>query len=339
MKKLYGGIDLHGHNSVVVVLDEEDQVQYQKRLPNELAKILPQLAPFRTQLQGLVVESTYNWYWLVDGLQEAGYVVHLANPAAMQQYAGLKYTNDDSDARWLAHLLRLGVLPTGYIYPKEDRAIRDLLRKRSQLVRQKTANLLSLQNLLTRNTGQAMRGNQIKQLTPATIGQLVSLPEHALALQVTVAVMQHLTEQITQVERAVHARVKLRPAFQALLTVPGIGQTLALTIMLETGEIHRFPTVGQFASYCRCVGSIKLSNGKRKGQGNTKNGNKYLAWAFVEAAHFAIRYEPQIAQFYQRKRAKTKVVVARKAVAHKLARACYYLMRDTVPFDVTRAFV
>ena len=230
------------------------------------------------------------------------------------------------------------MLPTGYIYPKEDRAIRDLLRKRSQLVRQKTANLLSLQNLLTRNTGQAMRGNQIKQLTPATIGQLVSLPEHALALQVTVAVMQHLTEQITQVERAVHARVKLRPAFQALLTVPGIGQTLALTIMLETGEIHRFPTVGQFASYCRCVGSIKLSNGKRKGQGNTKNGNKYLAWAFVEAAHFAIRYEPQIAQFYQRKRAKTKVVVARKAVAHKLARACYYLMRDTVPFDVTRAF-
>lgn len=338
MKKLYGGIDLHGNNSVVVVLDEADQVLYQKRLPNELAQILPQLAPFRTQLQGLVVESTYNWYWLVDGLQEAGYVVHLANPAAMQQYAGLKYTNDDSDARWLAHLLRLEVLPTGYIYPKEDRAIRDLLRKRSQLVRQKTANLLSLQNLLTRNTGQAMRGNQIKQLTPATIGQLVSLPEHALALQVTVAVMQHLTEQITQVERAVHARVKLRPAFQALLTVPGIGQTLALTIMLETGEIHRFPTVGQFASYCRCVGSIKLSNGKRKGQGNTKNGNKYLAWAFVEAAHFAIRYEPQIAQFYQRKRAKTKVVVALKAVAHKLARACYYLMRDTVPFDVTRAF-
>lgn len=338
MNQLYGGIDLHANNSVVVVLDEEDQVVYQKRLPNELEKILPQLAPFRTCLQGLVVESTYNWYWLVDGLQEAGYVVHLANPAAMQQYAGLKYTNDDTDARWLAHLLRLGLLPTGYIYPKEERAIRDLLRKRSQLVRQKTANLLSIQNLLTRNTGQALTGTQIKQLTPTTVGELVSLPEHALALQVTVGVMQYLTEQITQVERAVQARVKLRPAFQALLTVPGIGPTLARTIMLETGEIGRFPTVGQFASYCRCVGSTKLSNGKRKGQGNTKNGNKYLAWAFVEAAHFAIRYEPQIAQFYQRKRAKTKVVVALKAVAHKLARACYYIMRDTVPFDVTRAF-
>jgi len=326
MNKLYGGIDLHANNSVVVVLDEQDQVQYRKRLPNELEAILQQLAPFRTQLEGLVVESTYNWYWLVDGLQAAGYYVHLANPAAMQQYAGLKYTNDDTDARWLAHLLRLGLLPTGYIYPKEERAVRDLLRKRSQLVRQKT------------NTGQAMKSNQIKHLTPTSVSDLVPFPEQALALQVTVAVMQHLAEQITLVERAVHARVKLRPAFQALLTVPGIGQTLALTIMLETGEIGRFPTVGQFASYCRCVGSTKLSNGKRKGQGNTKNGNKYLAWAFVEAAHFAIRYESQINQFYQRKRAKTKVVIALKAVAHKLARACYYIMRDTVPFEVRRAF-
>jgi transposase len=338
MDKLYGGIDLHANNSVVVVLDEQDQVRYHKRLPNELEKILQQLAPFRTQLQGLVVESTYNWYWLVDGLQEVGYVVHLANPAAMQQYAGLKYPNDDTDARWLAHLLRLGLLPTGYIYPKEERAVRDLLRKRSQLVRQKTANLLSIQNLLTRNTGKAMRGNQIKQLTPVTVSELVPFPEQALALQVTVAVMRHLAEHIVVIERAVHAQVKVRPAFQALLTVPGIGQTLALTIMLETGDIRRFPTVGQFASYCRCVGSTKLSNGKRKGQGNTKNGNKYLAWAFVEAAHFAMRYEPQIRQFYQRKQAKTNVFVALKAVAHKLARACFYIMRDAVPFDVTRAF-
>jgi transposase len=92
---------------------------------------------------GFVVESTYNWYWLVDGLMEAGYRVHLAHPAAIQQYNGLKYTDDHSDARWLAHLLRLGVLPEGYIYPKAERAVRDLLRKRAHLVRQHTANVLS----------------------------------------------------------------------------------------------------------------------------------------------------------------------------------------------------
>ena len=150
---LYGGIDLHANNSVVVLLDDQDQVVYQKRLPNDLPSLLQQLSPYHATLHGVVVESTYNWYWLVDGLMERGYVVHLANTAAIQQYAGLKYTDDHSDARWLAHLLRLGVLPKGYIYPKEERAVRDLLRKRSQLVQHKTTHLLSIQNLLTRNTG------------------------------------------------------------------------------------------------------------------------------------------------------------------------------------------
>ena len=115
---LYGGIDLHANNSVIVLLNEQDEVIYRKRLANDLSTIVEQLDPYRPEMKGLVVESTYNWYWLVDGLMEAEYRVHLANPAAMQQYSGLKYTDDHSDARWLAHLLRLGVLPEGYIYPQ-----------------------------------------------------------------------------------------------------------------------------------------------------------------------------------------------------------------------------
>ena len=150
--------------------------------------------------------------------------------------------------------------------------------------------------------------------------------------------MHCVAEQIAGLEQMIRARVSLRPTFRHLLTVAGIGHTLALTIMLETGEIRRFPTVGQWASYCRCVSSTRLSNGKRKGQGNTKNGNKYLAWAFVEAANFAVRYYPSIRRFYQRKKAKTHGVVAIKAVAHKLARACYYVMRDQVPFEIDKAF-
>lgn len=127
---LYSGIDLHGNNNVTLLLDEHDRVIYQKRLPNQLPIILEQLAPYQEDITGVVVESTYNWYWLVDGLMEADYRVHLATPTAIQQYSGLKYTDDNSDARWLAHLLRLGVLPEGYIYPKEQRPLRDLLRKR-----------------------------------------------------------------------------------------------------------------------------------------------------------------------------------------------------------------
>ena len=336
--KLYGAIDLHSNNNVTVVSDEQDRIVYQKRLPNDLALITQQLAAYRESLEGIVVESTYNWYWLVDGLMEAGHKLHLANTAAIQQYEGLKYTDDPYDARWLAHLLRLGILPQGYIYPKEHRPVRDLLRKRSQMVRQRTMNLLSIQNLWSRNTGGKLSANRIKQLDSQELDELITNSDLALAIKANLAMLQAADGQIEILEKAILGRVKLEPEFELLKTVPGIGHVLSLTIMLETGEIKRFATVGDYASYCRCVGSQKISNGKRKGQGNTKNGNKYLAWAFVEAANFAVRYNAKIKSFYQRKKAKTNGIVAIKAVAHKLCRACYYIIKDEVAFNVTKAF-
>jgi transposase len=336
--KLYGGIDLHSNNNVVVLSDEQDRVVYEKRLPNDLPLITQQLATYRESLEGIVVESTYNWYWLVDGLMDQGHKVYLANTAAIQQYEGLKYTDDPYDARWLAHLLRLGILPQGYIYPKEHRAVRDLLRKRGQMVRQRTMNLLSIQNLWSRNSGGKMSANRVKQLDSHQIDELIPNADLALAVKANWAMLQSADGQIDILEKAVLGRVKLKPEYELLKTAPGIGQILSLTIMLESGEINRFPTVGDYASYCRCVNSQKISNGKRKGSGNTKNGNKYLAWAYVEAANFAVRFSAKIKSFYQRKKAKTNGIVAIKAVAHKLCRACYYIMKDQVAFNVTKAF-
>src|ERR671924_1512942 len=171
---LYGGIDLHANNSVIVLLNEQDEVIYPKRLSNDLPAILEQLAPYHAEVKGLVVESTYNWYWLVDGLMEAEYRVHLANPAAMQQYSGLKYTDDHSDARWLAHVLRLGVLPEGFIYPKAERAVRDVLRKRAHWVRQQTANVLSVQNIIVRNTGARLSAKRLTVVCTSTMASKVS---------------------------------------------------------------------------------------------------------------------------------------------------------------------
>jgi len=249
--KLYGGIDLHSNNSVIVILDEKDQVVYKKKHKNDLLEILACLLPFREQLQGLVVESTYNWYWLVDGLMEAGFKVHLANPAAMQQYSGLKHTDDKSDARWLAHVLRLGILPEGYICPKNERSVRDLLRKRSQLVRQKTANVLSIINLFTRNTGESINLRQIKKLTEKGLHERFGDESLVLAVHSNLVVFQCLQTQVKLLEQTILQQVKLRQEFIQLKTVNGIGDILALTIMLEAGEIGRFPKVGNFASYCR----------------------------------------------------------------------------------------
>lgn len=128
--QLYCGIVLHSNNSLISLNNEDDQMIKEKRLDNDINVISNYLSPFQTDISGVVVESTYNWYWLVDGLIELRYPVHMANTLAIQQYNGIKYTNDESDARFLAHLLRLDILPTGFIYPKPMRYLRDVLRPR-----------------------------------------------------------------------------------------------------------------------------------------------------------------------------------------------------------------
>jgi len=334
----YSGIDLHSNNSVVTVSDEEDRVMAEKRLPNDLHRILEFLKPWREEIVGVVVESTFNWYWLVDGLQEAGYKVHLANTMAIKKYAGLKHSGDETDARYLAHLLRLGILPTGTILPPEQRTVRDLARKRMQLVRSRTAHILAVENITARQLGARISSNQVKQLTDEGVDQMPLPDDVALAIKANVAVITALSGQIKLLEKRLQESVGARAKYEILTSAPGIGQVLATTILLETGPIERFATAGNFASYARCVDSVHTSNGKKKGEGNTKNGNKYLAWAFVEAANFALRYNPEAKRFYDRKKSRTNNVVAIKALAHKLARACFHMLKEKKPFDAERCF-
>ena len=336
--ELYAAIDLHSNNSVLCVMDETDRIVFSKRLPNDLALIEKALCGCGGAIRGVAIESTYNWYWLVDGFMDAGFTVHLVNTCAVKQYDGLKHSGDFDDARHLAHLLRLGILPTGYIYPREQRALRDLLRKRSQLVRQRSAQILSVSNLVARNLGAHAGGNAIKRWHDEDVDAMPLLAAQRLALKANLKVMACLDEQVKQLERHILAQAKLNPAYQSLTTVSGIGKTLALTIALETGDIGRFDGAGNFTSYARTVDSRRESNGKKKGAGNTKCGNKHLAWAFTEAAHFAVRYDETIRRWFQRKCSKTLQVVAIKAVAHKLARACFHVMKEGVPFDAARAF-
>jgi transposase len=334
----YCGIDLHGNNNWVVILDEQDRVLYSKRHANDLSRLLEVLAAYRSELSGIVVESTFNWYWLVDGLQEAGYRVLLANTAAIKQYEGLKHRSDESDARQLAHLLRLGLLPQGYIMPKAVRAIRDLARKRMQLVQQRTAQILSIESSLSRHRGWKLSSNRIKCLGQAALDEIGLDEMPMLGLKANVAVMQALQTQIDGLEKVLADYCRAEPDYRLLRTVTGIGEVLGTVILLETGNIERFGDAGNYASYCRCVGSAHLSNGKKKGEGNTKNGNRYLAWAFVEAANFAVRCCEAARRFYQRKKAARNSTVAIKAVAHKLARACYHILKNREPFCVHRCF-
>jgi transposase len=334
----YSAIDLHSNNNVLVVTDETDCVLFEKRLPNDLARVLESLAPHRDQLQGVVVESTYNWYWLVDGLMAAGYNVLLANTGAVKVYEGLKHGNDESDARHLAHLFRLGILPTGYICPPAERAVRDLARRRIQLVRNRTTHILSVENQLTRQTGRHIRSNDVKRLDADGIAEFKLPDDVATGMSANVAVIQTLNNEIEKLEARLLSVVTKQAGWTLINSIPGIGKVLATVILLEIGTIERFHDVGDFASYARCVDSKRMSNGKQKGRGNTRNGNKYLSWAFVEAAHFALRFCPEAKRYYAKKFARTNGAVATKALAHKLARACYHILKRGEPFDVKRCF-
>ncbi len=337
--QLYAGIDLHARDSYFAVVDAAGVRVMAKRFCNDSQIATSVLEPYREQLRGVVVESTFNWYWLVDGLMDAGFRVHLANSCAIEKYKGLKHADDQSDAVWLADMLRLGILPEGYIYPRQDRALRDLLRKRAHLVKLRTALTNSLQNILDRNGCTHLDAAKIKQLTQDHVSPLLEWDEDlALSGQSSKEIIDCLTRHINNVERVLEKKVPLKHAYELLQTMPGVGTILGLTIILETGPIDRFAHVGNYASYCRKVPTRWMSAGKGKGSGNKKNGNKYLAWAFSEAAELARRFDPKMRAYYDRKKAKTNLMIAHSALAHKMCRAAYYIMRDQVPFKMEKFF-
>jgi transposase len=338
--KLYTAFDLHSNNSYLGIIDENGKRIFKRKLRNDPAMIRETLKPFKADIEGIVVESTYNWYWLVDLLHEEGYRVHLANPSKIQQYSGMKYSDDKHDAFWLAEMLRLNILPEGYIYPKEERPIRDLLRKRSHIVRLRTALIVSLQNIIARNLGSKLKANDVKFLMTDRVTPLFQENEDlALAGKVSKEAIDFMTRQIKAIETAIGGRIHLSSPYDRLLSMPGVGEILAFTIMLETGPIERFQKVGNYVSYCRKVPSARFSNDKKKGTGNRKNGNKYLAWAFSEASDHARLFDSDARRYYQRKLHKTNAPIAHNALAHKLARAAYYIMRDGVLFMPDKAFV
>jgi transposase len=336
--KLTAGIDLHSNNLVIGVMNQDGKRVMHRKLDCQLEQVLDFLKPLKPRLQSMAVESTFNWYWLVDGLQAQGYPIDLANPAQIEQYSGLKHVNDTDDAYHLADLQRLNILPKAHIYDAELRPVRDLLRRRTKLVQQRTALLLSFKSLYARTTGQSMPLSQVKGLEPKETERLYEHPANQLIAQLQLEHIEALDRSVGRIEKVVLRSAREIPLYPRLLTLPGVGKVLGLTITMEVGDIGRFKTDGDFASYCRAVDSRRLSNGKQKGENNQKCGNKYLSWAFVEAANFARRSDENCRRWYDRKAARTHTVLATKALACKLAKAAWHVMARETDYDASRMF-
>lgn len=331
----YVGIDLHSNNNYTVIANQAGQRIFEKRLPNDLGIILARLEE-HAPIASVAVESTFNYYWLTDGLLDTGYKTLLANPLAMEPYSGLKHQDDKYDAGWMAELQRLGILPQSHLYGRKWRGVRDLLRQRSRWVREKIRVLLSLQSRYARCLGLNLSKYDLLTESLPELGD----PHQQLAAESQIRILRCLVQEIQQLEERVKGQLrKDDPNYSLLTAVNGIGPVLASTILLETGDLSRFRRVGRYASYARVVRSGRWTNHKKKGQGNRRCGNQYLGWAYHEAAHCMNRWSPRVQDYRRRQMRKGKKArVVWSAMANKICRGFYFVMRDGVTFSPDKLF-
>lgn len=236
-EELMAGIDLHSNNLVIGIVNQDGERRKSCKLECELQKVVEYLRPFKGQLKSIAVESTYNWYWLVDGLRSRGYPVQLANPAKIEQYSGIKHADDTNDAFFLAELQRLNILPTGYIYDSQLRPVRDLLRRRMSLVHQRTSLMLSFKSLYTRTTGQDMSLSRLKSMEVAKVQELYEHPANGLIAQIQKEHIEKLDQSIGRIEEIVLKCARELPCYEKLHTLPGVGRILGMTITMEIGQM------------------------------------------------------------------------------------------------------
>ena len=337
----YCGIDLSARTSHVCIIDEGVSVVVDKKISNELPRIIDLLEPYKDNLQTLV-ESTFNWYWLIDGLQEAGFDTTLAHTYGLHMITGAKVKTDRRDALALAKLLKAGVVPAAYIYPKEHRSMRDLLRRRNRLVMLRGGEYGSLRRLLLRHGILEHSRSGIKKTIEEDIELWFKDPVVQVHARQMLMRIGMYTEQINPLDKTILNAAGERPEYRRITFVPGMGPILSATALYETGEISRFGDARQFSSYCRLVPGVAQSGGSTKKGRGSKQGNHYLKWAFTQAAIYAVRFYPEVKRHYdkhlRRHSGRARKIITYNIIAHKLALAVYAMLRDGTEYKEELAF-
>jgi transposase len=313
----------------------------EENLDNDLTLILQFLKPYSKDVH-TAIESTINWYWIVDGLMEAGYDVKLAHTLGLHMITGAKVKTDRRDAFKLAKLLRMEEIPEAYIYPQEKRPLRDLLRKRAGLVQQRAACYSSLRVQFMKYNLNTMSGDGVKQLLPSDF-DIMPIPQELKDYCVMILQrIELLSNQIGKLDIYLKNVTLEDPKFKILLTLPEVLYMLGLTIYYEIGDIGRFDSVRQFASYCRLVPGISQSSDKVKRGKGSNQGNHYLKWVFTQAVNIAARYYPTLRRFRNkhanRRKGKAAIMIANCILAHKIANATFHMIKEGVPFDEVKLF-
>ena len=337
--KYYCGIDLHARMMYLCILDPAGEVLLHRNMKAKPEPFLKAIAPYREDLV-VAVECMFTWYWLADLCREQDIAFVLGHALYMKAIHGGKAKNDRIDARKIAVLLRGGMLPQAYVYPREMRATRDLLRRRIHFMRKRAELLTHIQNTNSQYNLDPFGKNIAHKIHREGVAELFSEPSVALSVQMDLALIEHYDRQLSEVELFIvrHAKAHDPQALARLHSVPGIGKILSLVILYELHDIHRFPRVQEFLSYARLVKCAKESAGKRLGTSGKKIGNAYLKWAFSEAAALFLRHNTQGQKYVAKLEKKHGKAKAMTLLAQRLGRAVYYMLRRGQAFDMNKFF-
>jgi transposase len=333
--QFYCGIDLHARSMYVCVLRHDGEMLVHRNMKAAPEPFLKAVAPYR---EGLVVavECIFTWYWLADLCVQEGIPFVLGHALYMRAIHGGKAKNDKIDSQKIAVLLRGGMLPQAYVYPAEMRATRDLLRRRMHLMRKRSELLSHVQNTNSQYNLPEIGKNIAYKANREGVAERFDDAAVQKNIEVDLALITYYDELLRDLELSIIQTAKKHDAntLYLLQTVPGIGKILSLVLLYEIHDIERFPRVQDFASYCRLVKCAKESAGKRLGTSGKKIGNAHLKWAFSEAAVLFLRNNPKGQKYLVRLEKKHDKGKALTILAHKLARAVYYMLKRKTAFDI-----
>jgi transposase len=329
------GIDLHARTMYVCILNHDGEIVVHRNMPASPDALLKTIAPYREQIV-IAVECIFTWYWLADLCAREGIPFVLGHALYMKAIHGGKAKNDKIDAQKIAVLLRGGMLPQAYVYPADMRATRDLLRRRMHLMRKRAELLAHIQNTNSQYNLPEIGKKIAYKANRDGVAERFPDPAVQKSIEVDLALIGYYDQLLRNMELSVLKTAKQHDAntLYRLRTVPGIGEILSLVLLYEIHDIQRFPRVQDFVSYCRLVKCAKESAGKRYGTSGTKIGNAYLKWAFSEAAVLFLRANPGGQKYLARLEKKHGKGKALTILAHKLARAVYYMLKREVVFDL-----
>lgn len=333
----YCGIDLHARSLYVCILDRDGTILTHKNINAGPEALLAIIAPYRDDLI-IGVECMFTWYWVADLCRQENIAFTLGHALYMRAIHGGKAKNDKIDSLKIATLMRGGMFPEAYLYPREMRGTRDLMRRRMHMMRKRAELLAHIHNTTSQYNLPEIGKNLRYAFNRDGIAERFTDASVRKSIELDINLIGFYDQQLSKVEWHIlhHARSCDPQALMLLRTVPGIGEILSLVILYEIHTIERFPTVQDFASYCRLVKCKRESAGKTYGTGGNKIGNAYLKWAFSEAAVLFLRKNPPAQAWLEKMANKHNKARALTILAHKLGRAVYFMLKRKQVFDAQR---